>query len=71
MKKMIKSTLVITALLTSAEADFSFGELYDDMKEVAASLVQDQPAQEVKESKVSATMASSNQVTEKEAVSTH
>lgn len=43
MKKMIKSALVITALLTSAQADFSFGTMFEEISEVMSSITEDRP----------------------------
>lgn len=42
MKKMITSSVALAALLvTSAQADFNFGEMYDDMKEAALTITKD------------------------------
>lgn len=42
MKKMITTTVAIAALfVTSAQADFSFGEMFKDMKEAALTLTKD------------------------------
>ncbi len=42
MKKMITTTVAIAALfVTSAQAEFSFGEMFKDMKEAALTLTKD------------------------------
>jgi hypothetical protein len=42
MKKMITTSVAIAALfVTSAQADFSFGEMFQDMKEAALTLTKD------------------------------
>jgi len=42
MKKMITTSVAIAALfVTSAQADFSFGEMFKDMKEAALTLTKD------------------------------
>jgi len=41
MKKIILSSLVATAMFTSAQADFSFGDMFKDMKEAAVSMSHD------------------------------
>lgn len=47
MKKIIIASVAAAALLTSAQADFNFGEMFKDMKEAAFTInkdTQDAPA---------------------------
>lgn len=41
MKKIIITTAAVAALLTSAQADFNFGEMIKDMKEAAFTMNKD------------------------------
>lgn len=41
MKKIIITTVAVAGLLTSAQADFNFGEMFKDMKEAAMTLNKD------------------------------
>ena len=41
MKKMITAMFATVALLTYAQAGFSFGDMFDDMKEVAEAMTDD------------------------------
>ena len=42
MKKMITTSVAVAALFaTSAQADFSFGEMFEDMKQAALTLTKD------------------------------
>jgi len=41
MKKIILTTAAVAALLTSAQADFSFADMFKDMKEAAFTLNKD------------------------------
>ena len=41
MKKMITTSVIVAALLTSAQAGFSFGDMFDDMKDVATAMTED------------------------------
>lgn len=42
MKKLFTTSLAVAALLvTSAQADFNFGEMFEDMKEAALTITKD------------------------------
>ena len=41
MKKIIITAAAFAALLTNVQADFSFGEMFKDMKEAALTLTKD------------------------------
>ena len=41
MKKIITTSVAVAALFTSAQADFSFGDMFKDMKEAAISMSKD------------------------------
>ncbi|GIT99518.1 hypothetical protein TSL6_00250 [Sulfurovum sp. TSL6] len=42
MKKMITTSVAVAALfVTSAQADFDFGEMFEDMKEAALTITKD------------------------------
>ena len=68
MKKMIKSALVMTALMTSAQADFSFGALFEEMTDVLTSTTQDRPANNVKNTESMSVAVSTSQTATKEVV---
>lgn len=51
MKKMITSFVAAAALLTSAHADFDFGDIFKDMKKAAATMHEDSVESTVKISK--------------------
>ncbi len=48
MKKIIVTTVAFTALLTNVQADFSFGEMFEDMKQAALTLTKDSQETSVK-----------------------
>ena len=62
------STVLMAALLTSAQADFSLGAFYDEMKEVIVSLGEDRPDAETAKT---VTVAATTQATTETAVETH
>ncbi|CAA6810317.1 MAG: Unknown protein [uncultured Sulfurovum sp.] len=41
MIKMIRTSVVVTTLLTGVHAEFSFGDMFKDMKEAATSMTKD------------------------------
>ena len=41
MKKFITTSVALAALLTTAQADFDFGDMFKDMKEAAISMSKD------------------------------
>jgi len=69
MKTLIKRTVVMAAILTSAQADFSLGTLYDEMKEVLTTFGDDR-ADTNKENSETVTVATA-QATTKAVVETH
>jgi len=68
MKKMIKSALIVAALVTSAQADFSFGALFEEMTEVLSSTTQDRPANNAKNTESMTVAVSTSQTVTKEVV---
>ncbi|UPT78037.1 hypothetical protein MN086_02575 [Sulfurovum sp. XGS-02] len=50
MKKIIVTTVAFAALLTNVQADFSFGEMFEDMKQAALTLTKDSQETSVKAS---------------------
>ncbi len=55
MKKIIVTAVAFTALLTNVQADFSFGEMFEDMKQAALTLTKDSQETSVKTSAESKT----------------
>ncbi|NOR56088.1 MAG: hypothetical protein GQ531_07745 [Sulfurovum sp.] len=66
MKNMIKSAVVITALVTSAQADFSFGALWDEMTEVLSSTTHDRAENNAKSTESVTVAVSTSQTATKE-----
>ncbi|EIF51863.1 MULTISPECIES: hypothetical protein [Sulfurovum] len=48
MKKIIVTAVAFAALLTNVQADFSFGEMFEDMKQAALTLTKDSQETSVK-----------------------
>ncbi|GIT99403.1 hypothetical protein [Sulfurovum sp. TSL1] len=59
MKKIIVTAVAFTALLTNVQADFSFGEMFEDMKQAALTLTKDSQETSVKASAESKTTEAS------------
>ena len=55
MKKIIVTAVAFTALLTNVQADFSFAEMFEDMKQAALTLTKDSQETSVKTSAESKT----------------
>lgn len=55
MKKIIITSVAAAAFLTSAQADFNFGEMFKDMKEAALTINKDTQDTPVKVSAVEST----------------
>ncbi len=55
MKKIIVTAVAFTALLTNVQADFSFSEMFEDMKQAALTLTKDSQETTVKTSAESKT----------------
>jgi hypothetical protein len=55
MKKIIVTAVAFTALLTNVQAEFSFGEMFEDMKQAALTLTKDSQEKSVKTSAESKT----------------